>query len=378
MKRITKSRKEVFSTHVATILPFALAAILVAGCAAKSNPALDEARMAYKRASADEFVAQNAPVSLQEAELALQTAEKSFTKGGGKDVDSLAYVALRRVQIAEELAAKNAAQQKLEGLGERRSNVLLEARDAELAALRAKKTDRGIMITLGDVLFEFGKADLKPGSVRGLDPLVSFLREYPERNLLIEGHTDSIGSDASNMVLSQRRADSVTDALAVAGVDRARITARGLSQPYPVASNNTPAGRQQNRRVELIILPDGQTGPQAAARGPWAIVLAHGVLRNSAAPGGVLQHTGVCRDFLRSIQSECLSKMDRVSQETDIAEDFLAADGIGTVDIQNRVAVSPRGSGVLGGGPPPLTNADRKSFADQLDRILSRYSRSGN
>jgi len=266
MKRITRSRKELLRTHVAGILPFALAAALVAGCAAKSNPALDEARMAYKRASSSEFVAQNAPVSLQEAQIALQTAERSFTKGGGKDVDALAYVALRRVQVAEELAAKNAAQQKMEGLGERRSNVLLEARDAELAALRAKKTDRGIMITLGDVLFEFGKADLKPGSVRGLDPLVSFLGEYPERNLLIEGHTDSIGSDASNMVLSQRRADAVTNALAVAGINRARITSRGLSQSYPVASNQTPAGRQQNRRVELIILPDGQTGPQAAAR----------------------------------------------------------------------------------------------------------------
>jgi OOP family OmpA-OmpF porin len=264
MNRITRSRKEVFPTHGAKMLPFALAVILTAGCAAKSNPALDEARMAYQRASTNEFVAQNAPVSLQEAQVALRTAEKSFKEGRDKDVDALAYVALRRVEIAEELAAKNAAQQKMEGLGEERSNVLLEARDAELAALKAKKTERGLMITLDDILFEFGKADLKPGAVRGLDRLVSLLKEYPERNLLIEGHTDSIGSDAANMVLSQRRADAVNNALAVAGVDRARITARGLSKAYPVASNDTPAGRQQNRRVEIIILPDGQSGPRAA------------------------------------------------------------------------------------------------------------------
>ena len=241
-----------------------LAVILTAGCAAKTNPALEEARTAYQRASTDEFVVKNAPVSLQEAQVSLKTAEKRFEEGGDKDVDALAYVALRRVEIAEQLAAKNAAQHEIAGLGEQRTNVLLEARDAELAELKAKKTERGLMITLEDVLFEFGKADLKSGSVRSLDRLVSLLNEYPERNLLIEGHTDNVGADTSNMALSQRRAEAVDNALVVAGVDRVRITARGLSEAYPVASNDTAAGRQQNRRVEIYILPDGQNGSQAA------------------------------------------------------------------------------------------------------------------
>ena len=263
MSRMTP-REEVCLTLGAKLLPVALAAVLAAGCAAKTNPALDEARLAYQRASTNEFVAKNAPVSLQEAQVALQSAETTFKDGDKKDVDALAYVALRRVEIAEQLATKNAAEQETEGLGERRTNVLLEAREAELADLKAQKTARGLMITLDDVLFEFGKADLKAGSVRGLDRLVSLLNEYPERNLLIEGHTDSIGADTANMALSQRRADAVDNALVVAGVDRARVTARGLSEAYPVASNETPAGRQQNRRVEIYILPDGQSGAQAA------------------------------------------------------------------------------------------------------------------
>jgi len=260
----TRSRKEAFLTHSAKMLPVALAVVLTAGCAAKTSPALEDARAAYERASTDEFVAKNAPVSLQEAKVALQSAEKTYKDGDKKDVDALAYVALRRVEIAEELAAKNAAERETEGLGEQRTKVLLEARDAELAELKAQKTERGLMITLEDVLFEFGKADLKAGSVRGLDRLVSLLNEYPERNLLIEGHTDNIGADTSNMTLSQRRADAVDNALVVAGVNRARMTARGLSEAYPVASNDTQAGRQQNRRVEIYILPDGQSGAQAA------------------------------------------------------------------------------------------------------------------
>ena len=259
----TKIREQRFLTHKARLLPVALIAVLAAGCAAKSNPTLEEARTAYQRASTNEFVAKNAPVPLHEAQVALQTAEKAFDEGDKKDVDSLAYVALRRVEIAEQLATKNAAQQQTEGLGNQRTKVLLEAREAELAELKAKKTERGLLITLEDVLFEFGKADLKAGSIRGLDRLVSLLKEYPERNLLIEGHTDNIGSDASNMVLSQRRADAVANALAGAGVDRARITARGLGEAYPVASNGTSAGRQQNRRVEIYILPEGQSGAQS-------------------------------------------------------------------------------------------------------------------
>jgi OOP family OmpA-OmpF porin len=248
------------------LLPTALLLTVAAGCAPKTTPALDEARAAYQRASTNENVTKNAPVSLYEAQIALDNAEKTLKKGDRKDADTLAYVAKRRAEIAEQLAVENAAQKELTDLGAQRTKTLLEARDAELAALKAKKTDRGVLITFEDVLFEFGKADLKPATVRSLDRLVALLQEYPERNLLIEGHTDSVGSESFNLDLSRRRAEAVANALVNAGVSRARITTKGLGKGYPVASNETASGRQQNRRAELYILPEGQTGEGAARR----------------------------------------------------------------------------------------------------------------
>jgi OOP family OmpA-OmpF porin len=123
----------------------------------------------------------------------------------------------------------------------------------ELAALQAKQTDRGLVLTLGDVLFETGKADLRPGALRNLYPLVTFLQKYPERRVVIEGHTDSVGSDAYNLDLSERRADAVRDFLLQNGVNAAQMSTRGYGKASPVASNDTAEGRQQNRRVELII-----------------------------------------------------------------------------------------------------------------------------
>jgi outer membrane protein OmpA-like peptidoglycan-associated protein len=122
-----------------------------------------------------------------------------------------------------------------------------------LADLQAKKTDRGLVITLGDVLFATGQAELKPGARRSLDKLSNFMQQYPQRTVRIEGFTDSVGSDVSNQRLSEHRADAVRDALTDAGVARDRIQTRGLGKSSPVADNDTATGRQQNRRVEVII-----------------------------------------------------------------------------------------------------------------------------
>lgn len=122
-----------------------------------------------------------------------------------------------------------------------------------VAELEARETERGLVITLSDILFEFDKADLKPGADRALSELATFLREYGDRNLLIEGFTDSIGSHAYNEDLSRRRADAVRRALIAKGISDTRIRTRGLGEDYPVAGNDTEAGRQQNRRVEIVI-----------------------------------------------------------------------------------------------------------------------------
>ena len=123
----------------------------------------------------------------------------------------------------------------------------------QLASLQAKQTERGIVLTVGDVLFDIGQATLKPGAVNEIVRLAHFLQENPERMVRIEGHTDSTGSITTNLVLSQRRAEAVADTLVAAGVARDRIVATGLGPDFPVASNATAAGRQQNRRVEVVI-----------------------------------------------------------------------------------------------------------------------------
>jgi len=137
--------------------------------------------------------------------------------------------------------------------------------ESEIETLKAKKTERGLVLTLGDILFESGKAALMPGATMTIDQLVEFLKKYPNRNIIIEGHTDSIGSDTFNLGLSQERAKAVQAPLIAKGIAAERITTKGYGEKYPIASNANPAGRQQNRRVEIIILDEG-VGPEKMIR----------------------------------------------------------------------------------------------------------------
>lgn len=123
----------------------------------------------------------------------------------------------------------------------------------QIAELNARETDRGLVVTLGDLLFETGKSDLKGNAAGNLNKLSMFLNEYPDRSVLIEGHTDDVGSEESNFNLSQRRADSVKSYLVSQGIQSARLSTSGLGEGSPVAGNDTSTGRQQNRRVEVII-----------------------------------------------------------------------------------------------------------------------------
>jgi len=112
---------------------------------------------------------------------------------------------------------------------------------------------RGLVITLGDVLFAVGKSDLQPGATEQLDKLAAFMNRYVDRTLVIEGHTDSQGSDENNLLLSQRRAEAVKVYLIIQSVDSERITTIGRGKEAPIADNATAEGRQQNRRVEIVI-----------------------------------------------------------------------------------------------------------------------------
>lgn len=134
----------------------------------------------------------------------------------------------------------------------------------QIALLQGRTTERGIVLTLGDVLFATGSASLKAGHIDNLDRLAAFMTLYTDRTASIEGHTDSIGADAYNQDLSMRRADSVRAYLDNHGISSGRLTSVGKGEAEPVAGNESAAGRQQNRRVEVIIRND--LVPVAAVR----------------------------------------------------------------------------------------------------------------
>lgn len=135
--------------------------------------------------------------------------------------------------------------------------------EAQLRELNAKKTARGLVVTIGDVLFETGNAQLRSGGTHDVEKLAGFLKRNPQRQALIEGFTDSVGSESSNLALSNRRAEAVRSAIVDLGVGRDRLRTEGYGEAYPVAGNDSSSGRQMNRRVEIIVSDDnGRIAPR--------------------------------------------------------------------------------------------------------------------
>jgi outer membrane protein OmpA-like peptidoglycan-associated protein len=279
----------------------AAVSLLASGCAETPKELVD-ARAAYKRASTGP-AAQTNPVQVQEAKKSLDEAEDAcmscWDVSAGRDK---AYVALRKSERAEvmsrnalagqqleasdvELAALQkeylsginarvaaeaaAAQAALGKLGKTQAQLDADRAAAEAAEARARaalakirgkltETDRGTVITLpGALLFPTGKALLSAGGKRNLDPLMDFLRGDP-RKIEVDGYTDSTGTLALNQRLSQQRADAVmNDMVKYGNIPAERITAIGRGPDNPIGDNKTAAGRQLNRRVEIILLKPG-------------------------------------------------------------------------------------------------------------------------
>lgn len=162
-------------------------------------------------------------------------------------------------QQAAQSAQQSAALQQRASAAEAQAQSLQQ----QLDELKAQPTSRGLVMSLSDVLFDTGRATLKPGAERTLDKLATFLRNNPERRVSVEGFTDSIGDPAFNAQLSRDRAESVRIALLNRGIAPERITATGYGAQYPIASNADVAGRQLNRRVEIVI---SDTAGTASAR----------------------------------------------------------------------------------------------------------------
>jgi len=300
--------------------------VVVGGCAASAQQRaarsqLERAQEAYLQAESDPSVQAYAPVRLAEAQKALQEAQQAKHSD---EMLHLSYVAERKAQIASVTGATGKTEQRTEQLRKETSEVLLQKRDRELkaarsetdtkareaeqwrrlaearakddaakardtrqtedaeakalaaerskaealanelASLKAQHTDRGLVLTVGDVLFAPGKADVGPGAQRSIDKLAEFLRTYPKRNVLIEGHTDNLGNEDFNIKLSQQRADAVRDLLVARGVSPQRIRTKGYGPKFPVVDNESAAGRQQNRRVEVLVLNEGVSAEGAS------------------------------------------------------------------------------------------------------------------
>ena len=120
--------------------------------------------------------------------------------------------------------------------------------------MRIREGKRGLIVSLAGILFDVNKSGLEPGSARKLDTLAKLLKDHPDRRILVEGHTDGIGTDDYNQMLSEKRADAVRSYLISNGLSPNMVEAKGYGKKLPVATNDTAAGRQQNRRVDLVIL----------------------------------------------------------------------------------------------------------------------------
>jgi len=280
-------------------------ALLLSACATTSpegESALEQARAAVERLEAQPLAAQTAGKALQDARDALGAAEAAEREHKSADeVIHLSYLARRQAEIGEAVIAEVTARTAMSQAQAQRERVLLEAREREaaashqqtlvaqqqaqqsqqqaqaaqqqaqeaeqqardaqqqLAAMQAKQTDRGMVLTLGNVLFDTGDDTLKPGADELVSRLSQFMQTHPDIKVRIEGHTDSVGTDSYNEALSQRRANAVATALETRGVPASQIQAVGRGKSAPVAGNDTSAGRQQNRRVEIIFSdPKGQ------------------------------------------------------------------------------------------------------------------------
>jgi outer membrane protein OmpA-like peptidoglycan-associated protein len=279
-------------------IPAAVALALGLGaCVSTPQPdaVLERAQAAVQSAAADPNVAQYAPLDLEAAKKHLAAAEAASAQRDEQTEDQEGYLAAQTARLAQVRAQAKADDAYVARGGQERNRIQLEARtrearqaqyaaqqaqsqvqqaqsqaqqaqsqaqqaelqnarlQEEIDKLKATPTPRGLLLTLGDVLFDTGRAELNPGASTKLDQLAQFLTEHPDRRVEIDGFTDSTGSPGFNEELSQRRAEAVKAALVLRGVDSSRINAEGFGSANPVASNNNVAGRQLNRRVEVVI-----------------------------------------------------------------------------------------------------------------------------
>ena len=257
-----------------------------------STSMLDQTRNDYQSAQSNPKVASYASLEMKQASDAMAKANAAAANNDStEEIDKLAYLAKQKIALTQEVAKQKSAEADVAKSGTERDKMRLDQRtreadqsrtaaniargdaayaqqqtrdaqarnanlEAQLAELSAKKTERGMVITLGDLLFATDQARLNPEGTRTVQKLAQVLTQNPQRTVLIEGFTDSTGSSAHNQALSERRADSVQLGLLEQGIARNRIAIHGYGEAHPVAGNESTTDRQLNRRVEIVLSED--------------------------------------------------------------------------------------------------------------------------
>jgi len=259
-------------------LAITLAGLVLVGCStSQTELELSRASAALQRIQADHMAQRSAPKDIQRALETEQRAQRfNDYWGGAADARHYAYLSQRYSEIAAqqgELLQHQEQVARLEMERDRLRRMLQDARlmtaeqqgnwlEDQMMSLAASETDRGMVMTLGDVLFRAGSADLSHTANRTLLKLVHFLQLNPQRKIRIEGYSDSRGDVQENLALSQARAQTVADLLINLGVAAERVEVRGYGERFPLAENASARGRAQNRRVEILFSDaQGNLGP---------------------------------------------------------------------------------------------------------------------
>ncbi|MBL8348315.1 MAG: DUF4398 and OmpA-like domain-containing protein [Rubrivivax sp.] len=221
---------------------------VVAGAGAERDRMLVAQREQEAQAVRRQLASSQLQGQRQSADLAQADRDAAAARAGA-DRDAAA---------ARAQAERDAAQGKAQLA---RSDARADSLELQLKAMDARRTERGIVVTLGDMLFDSGKSKLQTGGASSIAKLAEFMKDQPQRRAVIEGYTDDVGQPADNQALSDRRARSVMSALVGMGVGAERLSTFGHGSSNPAAGNDTAAGRQANRRVEIVFAPDAPRLP---------------------------------------------------------------------------------------------------------------------
>ncbi len=243
-------------------------AACMAACATTPihNASLQSEHQALAQARQDPAVRQYGSAALTDAEQSLAAADRAAKDGNAAQLNHQLFMADRAIATARARGQAGSDRARLASLNQERDQALLQAKNMqlehtkrELQAYRTRQTSQGTVVTLYNLPFATGKATLRPGAEARLQPLMAYLKDHPDRRIIVQGNTDSTGTAEINQRLSKERADAVRNYLIGLGVAPDRIIARGLGSSFPVASNDTAAGRQENRRVDVVIEPPSST-----------------------------------------------------------------------------------------------------------------------